>query len=310
MGPDPNASEMEVLTLGSAPPSDAFVGMKDVFSQVRAVCEQQPGHEAVKFGDHSLSYSEVIGYAETIAGALTKRGVGAGDLVAVCMYRTELLPSVLLGVVGAGAAYVPLDPDHAKNRLNIVLEDAAPSVAIVAGESANALKDACAQTVELDALLANEPKSTVQAPGAQLDAIAYVIFTSGSTGRPKGVQVTHRNLAAFLRSMSLEPGISERDRLLALATTTFDISCLELFGPLMNGGTVVIASEKDARDPRKLMHLLNAEQISILQATPATWRMLVEADWRTPNLKALCGGEALSEPLAAELCNRSCKPFL
>ena len=299
-----DASDVDAVTLGRVTPDDFFADIKDVFSQVRDISEKHPDREAVKFGEATLSYSQLVERAERIAGSLTARGVGAGDVVAVCLHRSEMLPAVLLAIVCTGAAYLPLDPDHATNRLSMILEDAKPSLVVSASDSSDVLKGLPVQTVGINALLDGFDESAVQVSRARLDAIAYVIFTSGSTGRPKGVQVTHRNLATFLRAMSFEPGISKHDRLLAVTTTAFDISALELFGPLANGGTVVIASEKDARDPRKLMRLMANEQISILQATPTTWQMLVEADWRDPAMKVLCGGEALLTSLASELCER------
>src|SRR5205814_959470 len=132
--------------------------------------------------------------------------------------------------------------------------------------------------------------------------LAYVLFTSGSTGRPKGVEIPRGALANFLRSMTHTPGLGAEDRMLSVTTTTFDISGLELFLPLCVGASVVIADRETASDPRSLRAMLELDTFSVMQATPATWRMLIDADWRGHALiRAFVGGEALSAELAHEL---------
>ncbi len=145
--------------------------------------------------------------------------------------------------------------------------------------------------------------------------LAYVIFTSGSTGKPKGVQVEHRSVVNFLNSMRREPGIDRHDTLLAVTTLTFDISVLELFLPLVVGAKVVIVGDKIAKDGLQLAEMLQRSGATIMQATPATWRLLVEAGWAgagegaagagDSKLKVLCGGEALPRDLAEQLLERS-----
>ena len=137
------------------------------------------------------------------------------------------------------------------------------------------------------------------------DQLAYILFTSGSTGRPKGVEVLRGGFANFLRSMAREPGLREDDRFLAVTTTTFDISGLELFGPLWVGGTAVIVDRQTSLDPRLLCSVLERARVTVLQATPATWGMLVGEGWTgSHGLRMLCGGEALSRDLADRLLER------
>src|SRR5690606_10160219 len=134
------------------------------------------------------------------------------------------------------------------------------------------------------------------------EATAYILYTSGSTGKPKGVKVTHKNLVNFLNSMAIEPGIKKTDKLLSITTISFDISGLELFLPLLNGATLVIADDTTVRDSVLLLELLKKEKITILQATPTSWQMLLDSGWNEPLfLKALCGGEAMSLQLANKL---------
>ncbi|MDL2410951.1 AMP-binding protein, partial [Rhizobium calliandrae] len=132
--------------------------------------------------------------------------------------------------------------------------------------------------------------------------LAYIIYTSGSTGTPKGVMVEHQSLKNFLYAFSDISRISERDVFLAITTISFDIAGLELYLPLSAGATVVLANRKDAMDAARLQHLLVHHAISMMQATPATWRMLLNSGWQgTPDLNVLCGGEALHADLASSL---------
>jgi amino acid adenylation domain-containing protein len=150
-------------------------------------------------------------------------------------------------------------------------------------------------------LIEREPEAR---PAVKLDSasIAYTIYTSGSTGKPKGVEVTHRNVVNLLCSMRETPGLQDRDRLLAVTTLSFDIAALELFLPLITGAQVILASRDIAQDPRLLIKLLKESEPTVMQATPATWRLLLEMGWHgRPGLRMLCGGEALPRQLADEL---------
>jgi non-ribosomal peptide synthetase component F len=153
--------------------------------------------------------------------------------------------------------------------------------------------------------LANVPGPDDSQPHTDCEAIAYVIYTSGSTGKPKGVCVPHRAVANFLSSMRREPGLAADDRLLAVTTLSFDIAVLELLLPITSGACVVIATRGEIIDGRALSELIHARAISVMQATPSTWRMLIEAGWSGRcGLKALCGGEALPADLAGKLIER------
>ena len=137
--------------------------------------------------------------------------------------------------------------------------------------------------------------------------LAYVIFTSGSTGKAKAVLRSHRALVNLLTSMQRQPGLAENDSLLAVTSLSFDISALELFLPLITGARLVVAARETVVDGPKLLESLRRYAITVMQATPATWRMLIEAGWNpsSSSLKVLCGGEALPASLANELTKRS-----
>ncbi|HEY4395994.1 MAG TPA: amino acid adenylation domain-containing protein [Polyangia bacterium] len=277
-----------------------------VHARVAAQAAQHPRKIAVRFGGKDLSYAELDRRANQLAHRLRKQGIRARDCVGVCLERSEQLPIALLAVLKCGAAYVPMDPGYPAARLAMMAEDA--RVRIVVTETAAASAAPPVETlIRLDSLageLGAEPDEppAVTVSGAER---AYVLFTSGSTGRPKGVEIPHRALENFQVSMQREPGFTGDDRLLAVTTISFDIAGLEMFLPLVSGGTVIIASRRDASDPDALAKLLEAENITVMQATPATWRMLLDAGWSgRRSLRLLVGGEPLPESLLAALGDR------
>jgi len=261
-------------------------------------------------GDH-LSYAELASRASRLAHALRASGIGPEERVAIALDRSVALPVALLGVLASGGAYLPLDPDHPRERLARILEDAAPVALLTHGDLAWSLPPTAARVLMIDrgGRVADPPAAdraealdVVPAPGS---ALAYAIFTSGSTGRPKGVQITRDALARFLAAMAVRPGLVRGEALLAVTTPAFDISALELLLPLTVGARVEIAPSEETADARALGRRLAASRAEVLQATPATWRMLIDADWRgAPQLRALCGGEALPADLARRLGER------
>jgi amino acid adenylation domain-containing protein len=279
-----------------------------------------PDAIAARFPDNKgapcLTYRQLHRRAQRLARQLAARGARPGTRIAVFLDRGPLLLTALLAVQQAGAAYVPLDPLFPPVRLQHMLEDAAPLLILTEPALASCLPRAGSAQ-----LLLHEPDNAddgAQAdPGPALESVlpdhpAYVLYTSGSTGRPKGVQVSHRALHNLLCAMMEEPGFGPGDAMLALTTVSFDISGLELYLPLLAGGQVIMAGRASAQDPERLKALLEAEQPTVMQATPATWRMLVAAGWhgmadpatRATPIKALCGGEALPGELAATLAPR------
>jgi amino acid adenylation domain-containing protein len=217
------------------------------------------------------------------------------------------MPLALADILKAGAAYVPLDPNHPMERLRDIVADAAVSCVVTLDRFARLFEAAEMPMVLLDRLgsaLAAQPDSAPEV-AVQPDDLAYVIYTSGSTGKPKGVQIEHRNLVALLEAMRRAPGLAEGDALLAVTTISFDIAGLEMWLPLSVGGRLVIASRSDALEGEALARLLQRHDVAMLQATPATWRLLLEAGWAGKrDLKALCGGEAMPRDLAPSLLRR------
>ena len=274
---------------------------------VAAQATRSPDRIAVKFGDEAMTYADLEQRSNRLASILRKNGATRGELVGVCVDRsTEMLVS-LLAVAKAGAAYVPLDPAYPDARLTAILEDARPIVMLSHSAIAHRWHASRTRMLLLDELelqLADESSVLTPSDVGPAD-LAYVIFTSGSTGKPKGVSISHGAVVNFLYAMKRCPGMSADDRLLAVTTFSFDIAVLELFLPLIVGGQVVIASSDAVRDGDKLRSILSSDEITIMQATPSTWRLLIEAGWQgTPGLRALCGGEALPRDLAESLLQR------
>lgn len=273
---------------------------------LQQTAERIPDAIAVRFQDQNLTYQALHQQANQLAHLLQKQGIGAGDLVGLCVDRSPAMLVGLLGILKAGAAYVPLDPMYPPERLAIVVQDAQIRV-LVTQQQWLSLFNNDAKTVCLDrdhALIAQE---SIEPPSSAItpDHLAYVIYTSGSTGKPKGVQISHRSVVNFLNSMAQTPGLTATDRLLAVTTLAFDIAGLELYLPLWVGAEVAIASPELTTDGEKLARYLHDAEVTVMQATPATWRLLLAAGWQgKADLKMLCGGEALTPDLADQLLTR------
>ena len=233
---------------------------------------------------------------------------GPGVLVGICIERSVEMVVGVLGILKAGGTYVPLDPAFPRDRLAFMAEDAGLGLIVTKESSKEFVPDADCDSVIIDTEWGQISRQSTKnlEPMAAPEDLAYVIYTSGSTGKPKGVEISHRALTNFLWSMKSEPGFTERDVLLAVTTLSFDIAMLELYLPLIVGGRIELASHTVAADGRLLREMLDKCRATILQATPATWRMLIETGWQgTPGLAALCGGEGLPRELANQLLERT-----
>ncbi|MET9831652.1 amino acid adenylation domain-containing protein [Streptomyces sp. NPDC006385] len=254
-----------------------------------------------------LTYGRLLERVEELAAHLRRQGVRPGRTVGVLVDRSVDMLAALLGVLAAGGAYVPLDPGYPEDRLRYMAEDAGLHLLLTGPGTPPSLGVPVLRLDQVPEEASALPGGgAVRSRGPAPDDPAYVIYTSGSTGRPKGVQVPHRALANLLLSMAEEPGLSAGDHLLALTTVCFDIAALELFLPLITGARVEILPAEVTRDGVLLRRLLENSPATVMQATPATWKMLLAAGWRgTPGLKALCGGEALEQDTAERLLARA-----
>lgn len=259
---------------------------------------------ALVSGSTQLTYGELNVRANRIAHLLRARGIGREALVGIWMDRSADMVAALLGVLKAGGAYVPLDPTFPRDRIDYMMEDAGLAAVVTESRLAATLDGSAQRAICIDGLTDTLAALPMTNPAGQVGAqnAAYVIYTSGSTGRPKGVVIEHRAAVNFIASMHREPGIGPGDKCVAVTTLSFDIAGLELHGPLTSGGTVVLASRATALDGVELAALLDLSDATLLQATPSTWRLLVESGWKgKPDLKMLCGGEGLPRDLARRL---------
>jgi amino acid adenylation domain-containing protein/natural product biosynthesis luciferase-like monooxygenase protein len=270
-----------------------------------AQAERSAEAPALVFEGRSTSYAGLNARANQLAHRLREQGVGPDRVVGLLLPRGPDLVVALLAVLKAGGAYLPLDPAYPAERLRFMLDDAQPAVLLTHGTLLDRLSAPVAALC-LDAeSFADRPAHN---PEPQTDPrhLAYVIYTSGSTGRPKGVMVTHASLVNFLHAMAAAPGLSASDRVLNLTSLSFDIAALELLLPLLVGARTVLCPQETTSDPAAIATLLEREAITTLQATPTTWRLLVDhvPQALQPPLRALCGGEALPPDLARRLMER------
>jgi polyketide synthase PksN len=296
--------------------------------------EANPDSPAVACGERTLSYRELAARGSALADALPHQSVGAGDVVGVCFERSLDLIVGLLAVMKLGAAYVPLDAGLPAERLSYMIEDSGAELVICHEAVLDKLAAVETHGARLystdrqdrqdrqDIQGAQDAQDAQDARGADLrepgerrtesadpqrstSAVAYVIYTSGSTGKPKGVAVPHTALTNFLLAMARTVAMTSGDRLLAVTTYSFDIAALELYLPLVTGGQVCICDATTAADATLLAEKIAEWRPTVMQATPATWAMLLRVGWQnTEGVRVLCGGEALPDSLADQLVSR------
>jgi amino acid adenylation domain-containing protein len=276
-------------------------------AMVAAAVAQHPGGEAVRFCQESLSYAELDARAERFARRLGALGVGPETVVGVCLERSVELVVTLLGIVKAGAAYLPLEPTLPPQRLAFMLDEARAPMVVAQGSARRALSD----TVRV--IAPEAPHTDARAggddarlPGAHAEAAAYVIFTSGSTGVPKGVINTQRGicnrLAWMQEALALEPG----ERVLQKTPYGFDVSVWEFFWPLTSGACAVLAEPERHRDPAYIADLIRRERITTLHFVPPMLSAFLEeptASECDSLTRVICSGEALT-PELAERCRQ------
>ncbi|MGI8504145.1 MAG: amino acid adenylation domain-containing protein, partial [Hassallia sp.] len=272
-----------------------------------AQVEKTPDAIALEFADQKLTYSKLNQQANQLAHYLQELGVKPEVLVGIYVEHSLDMVVGILAILKAGGAYLPLDPAYPQERLAYILQDAQVSILLTQQKLLAILPTTAAQIICLD----TDTESSTQHGKNNLlnqatpDNLAYLIYTSGSTGKPKGVQVPHRGVVNFLNSLLVSVGMTQQDILLSVTTITFDIAALELFLPLLVGARTVVVSREVASDGVQLAASIAKYGTTLMQATPATWRMLLAVGWLgSKQLKILCGGEALPQELALELQQR------
>ena len=269
---------------------------------------ENPDKVAVQFGDESITYTELIDRANQLAHYLVDKGAGSERLVGIYMNRGIDMVVGLLGILKSGSAYLPMDPMFPHDRLEYMLKDAAAPILLTQERLEDSFPDYQGEVICLDSQWGEISASSTESPmiTAKPQNLAYTIYTSGSTGKPKGVQIEHRNVVNFLHSMQKEPGITPKDVLLSVTTLSFDISILEIFLPLITGAKLILVSKEQSMEGGFLLSQVKRSQVTIMQATPSTWRIMLDSGWdkKFDQLKVLCGGEAFPKDLADQLLDR------
>ncbi|WP_434606957.1 non-ribosomal peptide synthase/polyketide synthase [Pseudomonas sp. D2-30] len=286
--------------------ADHGAGAVCVHQRIAEQAQQNPDALALTGDGQSLSYRQLDARANQLAHRLIDLGVSPGELVGIAVERSIEMIVGLLAILKAGGAYVPLDPAYPEDRLAYMIEDSGIGLLLTQARLQARLPiPSTLRTLLLDqrdAALQEAPK-TCPAVSPTGEHLAYVIYTSGSTGKPKGVMVRHGALSNFITSMIAQPGLAASDRMLSLTTFSFDIFGLEIYGPLCAGASIVLTGQNVHQDPQAVLALVEHHDISVLQATPSSWRMLLDHE-RASVLAGrtfLCGGEALPQELAQRL---------
>ncbi|HET6975219.1 MAG TPA: amino acid adenylation domain-containing protein [Pyrinomonadaceae bacterium] len=299
-----SAAEERQLLIDWNDTSVARPGNQFVHELFEAQAKLTPDAVALVFENERLSYRELNEQSNRVAHYLRDAGVAGGELVGLFMSRSLQMIVGLLGILKAGAAYLPLDERYPAERLLFMLEDSGVRVVLTEAQQLPQFKG---RVVYLDEEwdVINRCDAGNLEPKTTNEQGAYVIYTSGSTGQPKGVELSHRAVVNLLHAVRSQIWLDAADTMLSVSTLSFDIAGAEIFLPLIGGGRVVIASREVASDGVRLAKLVASSGATVMQATPASWRMLIDADWQGDSrLKVLCTGEALDRVLADQLLGR------
>ncbi|MEY9121976.1 amino acid adenylation domain-containing protein [Bradyrhizobium yuanmingense] len=281
--------------------------VRSFVTQFEAQVRKSPRAIALVFGEAELSYGALNVRANRLARRLRDRGVGTDIVVGLALDRGVEMLVALLAVLKAGGAYLPLDPDYPPERLAHMLRDSGAALVLTQERLHDQFAVVLAETGAEAWLIDGQDGEGDDAGNLDVavhgESLAYVIYTSGSTGLPKGVMVRHDAVTNFLATMAEQPGMTASDRVLGLTSLSFDVAVLELWLPLTIGACVVLADRAAAHDPAKLKAIVQRHGVSLIQATPSTWRMLLDHDGPAlpASCRVLCGGEALPPDLARRL---------
>lgn len=297
-----DAREAEAETVGRRGPRRDPASLGSFLSRIDEQVAAAPDAIAVEDERGVVRYGELRTRAAAVASALRAQGVAAGDPVIVLVERDRHLPVLLLGVMRAGAVYLPFDTNFPAERLRFMVADSGARRVIVDAETRDLAVQIGLTPVMKDDLMMAAADGSASIP--ESSAVAYRLYTSGSTGRPKSAVISHGALTNFLTGMQELLALTPADILLAVTTVSFDISLLELLLPLVTGGRVVVASSDETINAPALAERMRSTSVTVMQATPATWRLLLDGGWTGGLRIALSGGETLPRSLADGLLGR------
>ena len=281
---------------------------KPVHELISMMAAKATTKTALIFQDKAYTYLDIEESANQLAHYIIQQGIIPGDFVGIALDRSPEMLVALLAIMKAGAAYIPLDPDYPEDRIAFILEDAKAKLLITSKKYDGKFSNPRGYLLVENALAESRQLASSQ-PNVKVSPhdLVYVLYTSGSTGKPKGVLIEHHNLVNLLYSMFDFPGFSEQDILLAVTTIAFDIAGLELFLPFVTGATMVLATAETTKDGNALLKLIEQKRVSVIQATPSTYKMMLSSGWEKKlDIKILCCGEPMSKDLAVKLIPR-CK---
>jgi len=254
---------------------NAEQGLHQRFS---AVAKRRPDRIAVRVGGAGITYRRLDDESDRLCAALRRRGVRAGDRVGLCCGRGFHLVTGMLGILKAGGAYVPIDPAFPAARIDLLVQDSGVGMVLADERGSSAMRSGGVSILDI-ADLASQPAFQSDSGGetARGDSIAYVIYTSGSTGTPKGVQVTHDNVVRLFERTAHWFCFDDSDVWTMFHSPCFDFSVWEIWGALLHGGTLVIVPAEFVGNPMRLLDLLSAERVTVLNLTPSAFRILATA---------------------------------
>lgn len=293
--------EWTASVTGGPPPEDAFVPAHEVVARLAA---DHPAAVAVRCGDIALTYGELISWSRQLSHRLAAAGVGAGDRVALLAEPSAAMIASVLGVLGAGAAYVPVDLAQPDARVATILHDAQVAAVVTTAHTRHRAPGSRLPVVTVSSVPVEEPDAA--ASGSFAAAVgpadpAYLIYTSGSTGEPKGVIVEHRNLAASTRARLMV--YSGNPTFLLMSPLAFDSSVAGIWGTLQAGGCLVVASADELRDADRLVSLVSRHRVTRTLCVPTLYGLLLDAAERAGTAplaslrQVIVAGEALPQPL-------------
>lgn len=266
--------------------------------------DKTPSNPAIIFENNIYSYQVINTIANQLAHYLIATGIKSGNNVVVYMRRTHYLPIALLAISKIGATYVPIDDEYPAERVAYILQDVKATAIITNEGLKNNLSISPAKIIilsTLEVLLSSQPTHN---PNLAIspEQIAYIIYTSGSTGRPKGVMVRHRGLLNCIAATNEILNITKKDKLLSIASVSFDVSMFDMCITLLHGATIVLADNETCKDPKKILTQILNHTVTILSATPSILKMLLLLNLKKDvKINWLSAGEALSSNLAVEL---------